>query len=149
MFLLVAVLLPYAIAAQEPPVNPEPPRNLSISEITQRFAAQEQEFKRAREQYTYREEVKVQTLTFGGQVDGEYTEAFDVTFDDRGQRVFKEVSPPHSTLKNISVTQEDIDDIRNRMPFVLTSDELGEYQINYVGQQQLETGNTYLFDITP
>jgi hypothetical protein len=47
------------------------------------------------------------------------------------------------------VTKEDIDDIRNRMPFVLTSEELPDYDINYVGQQHLDSGNTYLFDITP
>ncbi len=149
LILLLVGLLSLPFAAQEPPIDPALPRNLSVNDITQRFAAQEQEFKRAREQYTYRQEVRVQTLDFGGRVNGEYTETFDVTFDNSGQRVFKEVAQPHSTLKNISVTKEDIDDIRNRMPFVLTSDELPEYQINYVGQQQLDTGNTYLFDITP
>ena len=34
------------------------------------------------------------------------------------------------------MTKEDYDDIRHRMPFVLTSDEIPEYQILYVGKQQ-------------
>src|SRR5438067_2615144 len=147
--LVAAVVCAPASRAQEPPIDPEMPRGTSIDQVEQRFAAQEQEFKKAREQYTYRESVSMQTLDSSGRSTGEYSETFDVTFDDKGDRIFKQVTPPHSTLRNISVTKEDIDDIRNRMPFVLTSDELPDYEINYVGQQQLESGNTYLFDITP
>lgn len=148
LFIATLICVP-AIHAQEPPIDPDLPRGTSTDQIEQRFAAQEQEFKRAREQYTYREAVSMQAFDLSGSPKGEYTETFDVTFDDQGQRVFKQVTAPHSTLRDISVTKEDIDDIRNRMPFVLTSDELPDYDINYVGQQQLESGSTYLFDITP
>src|SRR5689334_13423116 len=145
LFIGTLICVP-AIHAQEPPIDPDLPRGTSTEQIEQRFAAQEQEFKRAREQYTYREAVSMQAFDLSGSPKGEYTETFDVTFDDQGQRVFKQVTAPHSTLRDISVTKEDIDDIRNRMPFVLTSDELPDYDINYVGQQQLESGTTYLFD---
>lgn len=147
IFLVASVTL--ASAWQEPPINPDVPRGSSVDQIIQRFATQEQEFKSAREQYTYRQAVQVQTIDQSGGVEGQYAETFDVTFDDRGQRVIKQVSPARSTLKNISVTKEDIDDIRNRLPFVLTSDELGEFEINYVGRQRLESGEAYLFDVAP
>ena len=42
-----------------------------------------------------------------------------------------------------------MDDIRNRLPFVLTSDEVGEYDILYVGQQQQDELHCYVFDIAP
>src|SRR5262249_12864676 len=148
LFTAMLICVP-AIRAQEPPIDPDLPRGTSTEQIEQRFAAQEQEFKKAREQYTYREAVSMQAFDLSGSPKGKYSETFDVTFDDQGQRVFKQVTPPHSTLRDISVTKEDIDDIRNRMPFVLTSDELGDYEINYVGQQQLDSGTTFLFDITP
>ena len=45
--------------------------------------------------------------------------------------------------------QEDFDDIENRLPFVLTSDEVAEYDILYVGQQKQDELNTYVFDIAP
>src|SRR5438067_10757649 len=98
--LVAAVVCAPASRAQEPPIDPEVPRGTSIDQIEQRFAAQEQEFKKAREQYTYRESVRVETLDVGGQSTGEYTETFDVTFDDKGQRVFKQVTAPRSTLRN-------------------------------------------------
>jgi len=41
------------------------------------------------------------------------------------------------------------DDIRNRLPFVLTSDEIGEYNILYVGQQQEDELRCYVFDVAP
>ena len=47
------------------------------------------------------------------------------------------------------MTREDFDDIRHRMPFVLTSDEIPEYQILYVGKQREDELGTYVFDIAP
>ncbi len=47
------------------------------------------------------------------------------------------------------MTKEDYDDIRNRMPFVLTSDEIPEYQILYVGKQRIDEIGTYVFDVAP
>jgi len=59
------------------------------------------------------------------------------------------VFAPQSSLVQIQMTREDFDDIRNRLPFVLTSDEIGEYDILYVGQQQQDELHTYVFDIAP
>ena len=47
------------------------------------------------------------------------------------------------------MTQSDYDDIRHRLPFVLTSDEIGKYQILYVGKQKEDELGTYVFDIAP
>ena len=47
------------------------------------------------------------------------------------------------------MTREDFDDIHHRMPFVLTSDEIPEYQILYVGKQREDELGTYVFDIAP
>ena len=47
------------------------------------------------------------------------------------------------------MTEEDLDDIENRLPFVLTTDEIGEYDILYVGQQKQDELNTYVFDVAP
>jgi hypothetical protein len=47
------------------------------------------------------------------------------------------------------MTEEDFDDIENRLPFVLTADEIGEYDILYVGQQKQDELNTYVFDVAP
>jgi hypothetical protein len=121
------------------------PKGITPEEIIQRFAAKEKEFKAARDQYTYRQEVKVQTPEDGG----EYKQVFDVTFDDRGHKIKNVVLAPQPSLTRIGMTQEDIDDIENRLPFVLTSDEISEYNILYVGQQQQDELHCFVFDIAP
>jgi len=69
--------------------------------------------------------------------------------DDQGKKVKNVVFAPQSSLARISITQEDLDDIENRLPFVLTSDEINEYSIVYVGQQQEDELHCYVFDIAP
>jgi len=124
------------------------PQGITVDEIIQRFAAKEKQFKIAREQYTYRQSVTVQTLE-GDTIDGEYKSVEDVVFDDKGRRIEQVVFAPQSSLQRIQMTREDFDDIQHRMPFVLTSDEIPEYQILYVGKQKEDELGTYVFDIAP
>jgi hypothetical protein len=134
--------------AEEGRLDSAEPKNISVDQIIQRFAAKEKAFKEARDQYTYRQFVKVQTVD-GDTVDGEYQETFDVLFDDQGKRLENVVFAPESTLQRIMMSPEDLDDIRHRLPFVLTSDEIPEYNILYVGQQQEDELHCYVFDIAP
>jgi hypothetical protein len=134
--------------AQEGPLDKSQPKGITVDEIIKRFAAKEKEFKEARDQYTYRQDVKVMTLD-GNTPDGVYQQVFDVSFDDKGHRIKNVVFAPQPTLQRIMMTEEDIDDIENRLPFVLTSDELGEYDVLYVGQQKQDELNTYVFDVAP
>src|SRR5271166_1262137 len=124
------------------------PQGITVDEIIQRFAAKEKQFKIAREQYTYRQSVTVQTLE-GGSVDGEFKQVVDVLFDDKGHRIEQVVFAPQSSLQRIMMTREDFDDIQHRMPFVLTSDEIPDYQILYVGKQKEDELGTYVFDVAP
>ena len=149
--IMACVLLPCAsVFAQEGQLDSSQPKGITPEEIIRRFAAKEKEFKEARDQYTYRQTVRVETLD-GSTVSGEYQEVFDVLFDDKGKRLENVVFAPQSTLENggISITKEDLSDIRNRLPFVLTSDEVNEYNILYVGQQQEDELHCYVFDIAP
>ena len=148
--LLSAFLLIVALAAraQEGALDKSEPKGTTVAEIIKRFSLKEKEFKEARDQYTYRQDVKVMTLD-GDTPDGYYQQVFDVTFDDKGKRVKNVVFAPQPTLQRIQMTEEDFDDIENRLPFVLTSDEIGEYDILYMGQQKQDELNTYVFDVAP
>jgi hypothetical protein len=150
LFALALCLALPAVASDrgEGTLDKSDPVGITVDEIIQKFAAKEKEFKIAREQYTYRQEVIVQTLD-GGTVDGEYKQVDDILFDNSGKRIDEVVFAPQSTLERISMTKEDFDDINHRMPFVLTSDEIGEYQILYVGKQKEDELGTYVFDIAP
>ncbi len=141
-----------ACFADEGPLESAQPKGVTPEEIIKHFAAKEKEFKQARELYTFRQEVKVQTLD-GNTVLGEYHEVFDVSYDNQGKHLENVVFAPQSTLDNdpngIMMSPEDIEDIRHRLPFVLTTDEIPEYDILYVGQQQEDELHCYVFDIAP
>ena len=146
--LLACGLASVCASAQEGPLDNSAPKDTTPEQIIQRFAAKEAEFAKAREQYTYRQDVKVQTVD-GDTVDGEYHEVFDVIFDDKGKRLENVVFAPQSSLQKIYMSQEDFADIRHRLPFVLTTEEIPEYNILYVGQQQEDELHCYVFDIAP
>jgi len=151
---LLAVLFPLALAAQtncdagNGPLRSAPPQAISVQDLVQKFAGQEEVFKDARNHYAYTQDVTVQTLD-GDTVSGEFRETTDVLYDDQGKRVEKVTYAPQSTLKGISITKEDYDDFRNRLPFVLTTQDLGQYNISYVGQQHVDEIDTYVFDVAP
>src|SRR5215470_11000938 len=134
--------------AQEGQLVSDPPKGVTTQEIIQKFAAKEKEFKEARDNYTFRQDVRVQTLD-GDTVTGEYREVFDVTYDDKGRHLENVVFAPQNTLTEIQMTPEDLQDIRHTMPFVLTSDEIQDYDIMYVGQQQEDELHCHVFDIAP
>jgi len=148
-FLLATFAFPQGQEQEDGPLDSSLPEGLTVRSIVNRFAALEQTYKQAREHYTYRQVVRMQTLDDRGFPDGEYNETFDVTFNDQGQRVTKQVSRPRDTLKRIRVTEEDLDDIRNRLPFVLTTEEIPDYNIRYRGQQQTSGTHAFVFDISP
>jgi hypothetical protein len=146
----LALTLVAIAAAQrgESELDTSPPKGITEQEIIEKFAAKEKQFKVARENYAYRQSLTVQTLD-GDTVNGEFKEVEDVLFDDKGHRIEHVVFAPQSTLIGIQMTKEDYDDIRNRMPFVLTTDEIPEYQILYVGKQRIDEIGTYVFDVAP
>jgi hypothetical protein len=147
---LAALLLTLVCNAfsQEGPLKPDQPKGITVQQIIEKFATKEKEFKQARDFYTFRQDVRVQTLD-GDTVTGEYREVFDVTYDNQGRHLENVTYAPSSTLTEISMSPEDLQDIRHLLPFVLTSDEIPEYDILYVGQQQEDELHCYVFDIAP
>lgn len=148
LLLFLSAVLP--LLAQEGQMESAQPTGISPEEIIKRFAAKEKLFKEAREHYTYRQDIKVQTRD-GDTVTGEYHEVFDVLYDDKGRHMENVVFAPQSSLDQggLSLDEGDIQDFRNRLPFVLTTEEVPEYNILYVGQQQEDTLHCYVFDIAP
>jgi hypothetical protein len=146
--LLACGLMVLRVSAQEGALVNDPPKDTTPEEIIKHFAQKETEFARARDQYTYRQDVKVETVD-GDTVDGQYHEVFDVMFDDKGHRIENVVFAPQSNLTKIYMSQEDMEDIRHKLPFVLTTEDLPQYNVLYVGQQQEDELHCYVFDIAP
>ncbi len=142
--------LPALAQRGDGPLDPSPPQGITADEIVQRFAAKEKEFKEARENYTYTQDITVQALD-GNTVTGEYREVFDIGFDDKGRRYETVRFAPQSSLdkSGIGLSKSDLDDLRYHLAFVLTTDDLPLYEITYVGRQTVDELQSYVFDIRP
>src|ERR1700678_1803944 len=148
--LALCILASLSAIAQEGPLENTQAKGVTPEEIITHFAARAKLFKDARESSTYRQDIKVQTRD-GDTVTGEYHEVFDVLYDDKGHRIENVVFAPQSSLEQggLSLDEGDVQDFRNRLPFVLTTEEVPEYNILYVGQQQEDQLHCYVFDIAP
>src|ERR1051325_11349231 len=100
-----AVLLIICVSLVALPQGPAKLRNeqppLPADEIIRKFADKEKEFKIARANYVYRQDIRVQTLNANDRVTGEWRQVWDITFDPSGRRVERVVLAPASTLQSI------------------------------------------------
>ena len=120
-----------------------------VQKIIQEFAAKEKLFKQARGNYTYHQINKVEELGPDNEVTGAYEQEWDILFDDSGKRIERVTYAPADTLKKIIMTEEDLTSFRNTQPFVLTTDELPEYEIKYLGHVKVDQITAYVFSIRP
>src|SRR5215472_3351836 len=87
-------------------LNSTPPQGTTTQQIIEKFAAREAIFRQARNNYTYTQDVTVQTLD-GNTVDGEFRQVWDITYDDKGGRVENVTFAPQSSLQRVTMTKED------------------------------------------
>jgi hypothetical protein len=152
---------PRQVAASPTPAAPKAPQQASgsviskdapsipVDQIIQKFAAREAEFKQERDNFTYVQDFVVQTVDSGGRPDGEYEMTSDITFTPEGKRYEQITYAPPPTLERISLSEQDLDDLKNVQPFVLTTQELPKYDITYVGREKVDEIATYVFDVAP
>ena len=139
---------PLALDTGFGPMDITPPK-MAPEEIIRKFAAKESEFQQALNHYTYRRTAKVQTVDDDNKVDGEYYEVDDVVFDPSGNRVERVVFAPGNTLTRLIMTPSDLQDIQKGYPFVLTAEEIGQYDVKYIGRQKVDEVDCFVFDVSP
>lgn len=120
-----------------------------IDEIIKTFAANESEFAKQREQYTYHQTARIQELDRSGNVTGRWETVSDIVFEANGKRTEKVVRAPLPTLKAIQLTPEDLQDLRSVQPFVLTTEHIADYHIRYLGKEKLDEIDCYAFAVKP
>ncbi|HEX3741188.1 MAG TPA: hypothetical protein VHV29_15935 [Terriglobales bacterium] len=130
------------------PLNSDPPKNVSVPDLIQKFAANESKVRDARSHYTYTQDVMVRTLDEKS-VTGQFHEITQISYDDKGKRLENVTFSEQSTLQGIQLSAEDFEDVRIFMPWIFTADELPLYTVSYSGQQQVDDIDTYVFHVAP
>lgn len=148
LFALVAAasfaILPLSAAANLPD-----PSESEIQSIIQKFAAKEAEFSKARANYTYRQTAKILEFEESGNPGGKFEEVTEVTFSPEGRRQERVTRAPATTLHLVSMSKEDVEDMRSVQPFVLTTNEIENYNVRYLGREVLDEIPAYVFAVRP
>jgi hypothetical protein len=142
-FVSVALFASLAFAAVDKKPDPTP---AEVQDIIKKFAQKETEFAKAREQYTYRQSVK---MTETAPVGGTFEIVEDVSFDERNRRTSHVTYSPVQSLEYIIMTKEDEEDMRNIFPFVFTNDTVDQYNVTYKRREQVDEISCYVFHISP
>ena len=117
-----------------------------IQSIIKSFTQKETEFAAARENYTYRQTSKIVEVEPAG---GSYEIVEEVSFDNRNRRTSHVTHAPVASLQNIQMTQEDEQDMRNVMPFVMTNETTNEYNVKYLRREKVDEIPCYVFSVQP
>ena len=121
---------------------------MTAQELLQKFTAAENKVQKIRDQYTYTQDLLVQTLD-GKSVNGQFHEITQVSYDDKGKRIEKVTFSEQSTLRDIQLTPTDADDVRLFMPWIVTTEEAAQYNLTYAGRQHVDDLDTYVFHAEP
>jgi hypothetical protein len=160
IFGLAALIASFVLAAPSLRVSPvqaqatssevtDAPPSIPVDQIIQKFGQREAEFKQERDNFTYTQIFVMQTIDDHGNPDGEYRMTTDITYTKDGKRNENVTFAPPPTLERITLSQQDMDDLRQVQPFVLTTAELPKYDVKYVGRQKVDELGTYVFDVGP
>ncbi|MGD0362942.1 MAG: hypothetical protein ABSC93_18845 [Bryobacteraceae bacterium] len=124
--------------AQEQPAN-----------LARQIAHRESETKAARDRYTYRQTVIFAELDNHGAETGEYREQRDVIFSPEHERTERIIGKPLDTLKRLKLTDEDFQDIRGIQPFVMTEDQLWNYETKFRGDETIDGVDCWVLQVRP
>jgi hypothetical protein len=131
--------------------EPEPPAPPSLppDEIIRRFSAKEDQFIAARPNYGYRKTVRIDEFGDDGKPAGQFVMVTEATRAANGQVINKVVQKPQSTLHYFNLETEDVRELDRIPAFPLTTSQLAKYDLKYIGQEQVDEVDCYIFKVKP
>ncbi len=128
---------------------PEAPPSLPEAEIIKRFSQKEEEYLLARTRYTYKRTVRIQEFGPDGQSAGEYVVVTQPARDIDGKYFEKVIEKPKSTLVHFYLRPEDLEGLQRLPAFPLTTSQLANYDLKYLGKELVDEVECYIFQAKP
>ncbi|MDQ1388205.1 MAG: hypothetical protein QOF56_1659, partial [Acidobacteriaceae bacterium] len=129
--------------------EPEAPPSLPEDEIVKRFSQKEDEYIVSRTHYTFQKTIRIQEFGADGQPSGEFVLVTQPGRDVEGKLFEKVVEKPRSTLQHFYLRSEDLEGLQRIPAFPLTSSQLGKYDLKYLGKEQVDEIDCYIFQAKP
>ena len=132
-------------------IDTEPPRMLlrTPETIIALFFKTESRARQALKQYTFKRDVLLQTLGPKGQVTGQYVRNSQFLFDDKGNRIERITYHPPSSIREMRITKEDIQDLAGAQLLGVDIFEPAKYQLTYAGEELLAVQRVYRLSVEP
>ncbi|HEX6279688.1 MAG TPA: hypothetical protein VFZ49_06680 [Pyrinomonadaceae bacterium] len=120
-----------------------------IDNIVAKFTQNERKFREALNVYAFNRNAMISTIGMGGQTTGMFRRDSFLTFDAEGKRVEKILFAPIPTLKEISITQADLENLGGLDPFAIEPAHIDKYNFAYLGKEKIDELDLYVFDVAP
>jgi len=99
--------------------------------------------------YTYFAELTIQTVSQADTITGKYYRFSRVSFDRDGTRRERVLENSSTLPKGIYIGAETAESLTRIYHFLITSETLKQYEVNYVGRERIDELNTHVFDVKP
>lgn len=147
--LTVVVLIQTAHAQQIRETEPPAMFLRTDQSIVSSFVKTESQVRAALSQHTFKREVVLQTIGPKGEVTGQYIRHSQFLFDDRGNRIERVTYHPPSTIREMRITKEDIQDLSGAQLLGFDITESAKYQLTYAGQETIDGKPVYRLRVEP
>ena len=128
---------------------PIPPSLRTPESIIAKFITAEAQVRDALNQHTFKRDVVLQTIGPGGEVTGEYIRNSQFLFDDKGNRIERVTFHPPSTIREMRITKEDIQDLAGAQLLGIDISESSKYRLSYAGEDAVAGRRVYLLTVEP
>ena len=125
------------------------PPSLPPDEIIRRFSQKEDEFMAARPNYGFRKTIRIDEFGEDGKPAGQFLMVTETIRAANGQVISKVVQKPQSTLHYFNLESEDVKELDRIPAFPLTSSQLVKYDLKYIGEEQVDEIDCYIFKVKP
>lgn len=120
-----------------------------IDKILRKMSQSEEEFREALKNYVFNRSAVMQTVGLGGQITGEYRRDSFMSINRDGSRNEKIIFHPISTIKELEITQEDIENLGGINPFAIDPEHIKDYNFTFLGKEKIDELDLYVFDVAP
>ncbi len=149
IFSLILGMSVQAVSAQGSKIIKTDLSQPEIDRIVKTFTGNEGAFREALTNYVFNRSATINTIGLGGQVTGTYRRDSFMTFTTDGQRFEKITYFPVPTIREISITPEDIEDLGGVNPFALEPRSVPQYNFTYLGKEKIDELDLYVFEVQP
>lgn len=129
--------------------EPPPMRLRTPETIVESFLRTEARLRQSLNQHTFKREVVLQTIGPNGEVTGQYVRNSEFLFDDRGRRIERVTYHPPSTIREMRITKEDIQDLAGAQLLGIDITESTKYRVTYCGEELLAGQRVFVLSVEP